>query len=135
MAVSTAPVPYLLLPGTAREALTHWAAVFGGETQMVTYEQFGRTDGSAEAIAHGQLSGPVTLYASDAAPGETPFAAQGLMMSLLGTADPGTLRRWFDALADGGEVLDDLQVRPWGDSDGQVRDRLGVTWLIGHQNP
>ena len=30
--------------------------------------------------------------------------------------------------------MDPLQVRPWGDSDGQVVDRFGVHWLIGLQD-
>ena len=55
------------------------------------------------------------------------------MLSLLGTAEPATLRTWFDGLADGGEVLDDLQRRPWGASDGQVVDRFGLRWLIGFE--
>jgi PhnB protein len=54
------------------------------------------------------------------------------MFSLLGTAEPAELERWFDALADGGEVIDPLALKPWGDHDGQVRDRFGVTWLIGY---
>ncbi|HVV48400.1 MAG TPA: hypothetical protein VHO06_01960 [Polyangia bacterium] len=55
------------------------------------------------------------------------------MLSLLGTADAGTLRDWFACLADGGTVVDDLQRRPWGAFDGQVIDRYGVHWLIGFE--
>ena len=54
--------------------------------------------------------------------------------SLLGTADAATLRIWFEQLSEGGTVMDPLQVRPWGDSDGQVVDRFGVHWLIGFQD-
>lgn len=91
------PVPYLCLPGTAREALITYQKVFGGELQLSTYQEFQRTDGPGEAIAHGELGGgPVQLSA-------------------------------------GGRVVDPLQVRPWGDSDGQVVDRFGVHWLIGYQ--
>ncbi|MGP6203693.1 hypothetical protein [Microbacterium sp.] len=43
------------------------------------------------------------------------------------------LTAWFGALADGGEIVDALQQRPWGDYDGMVRDRYGVRWLIGYQ--
>jgi PhnB protein len=53
------------------------------------------------------------------------------MLALLGAADPPTLRAWFGGLADGGNVVDDLQQRPWGDYDGQVIDRYGIHWLIG----
>jgi len=55
------------------------------------------------------------------------------MLALLGTADPSTLRTWFSRLSDGGRVVDDLQKRPWGASDGQVIDRYGLHWLIGFE--
>jgi PhnB protein len=61
----TGLVPYLLLPGTARAALTRYAEIFGGELTLHSYEEFGRDDGPADAIAHGTLSGVVTLFAAD----------------------------------------------------------------------
>jgi PhnB protein len=56
------------------------------------------------------------------------------MLSLLGTADAPTLTDWFSRLSEGGRVVDDLQVRPWGASDGQVIDRYGLHWLIGFED-
>jgi uncharacterized glyoxalase superfamily protein PhnB len=70
--------------------------------------------------------GPVTLFASDAS-NQTSFRSEGLMLSLLGVADPATLAEWFAALADGGRVVDGLQERSWGATDGQVIDRYGCT--------
>ncbi|MFZ5846585.1 MAG: VOC family protein [Actinomycetota bacterium] len=130
----TAPTPYLHLPGTAREALTFYSSVFGGDVELHTFAEFQRTDGPPDAIAHGYLvEGPVTLFAADAAGDERPFRCEGLMLSLLGTAAPATMRGWFEGLADGGRVVDDLQTRPWGASDGQVVDRYGLHWLIGFE--
>ena len=130
----TAPTPYVHFPGTAREALTFYGDVFGCSVQLHTFEEFHRTDGPAEAIAHGYLKeGPVRLFGSDVAGDEPAIRCQGLMLSLLGTAEPSTLRRWFSALSDGGEIVDDLHLRPWGDSDGQVVDRHGLHWLIGFE--
>jgi PhnB protein len=131
----TPPAPYLHFPGTAREALTFYAGVFGGFAELHTFEDFNRTDGPPEAIAHGYLTGsPVQLFASDAAGDQLPLRCEGLMLSLLGTADPATLKDWFARLSAGGQVVDDLQVRPWGASDGQVIDRFGLHWLIGYEN-
>ncbi|WP_019144225.1 VOC family protein [Aeromicrobium massiliense] len=130
----TAPAPYLLLPGTAREALTFYAETFGGRVQLHTYAEFGRDDGPAEAVAHGYLAdGPVELFAADVAGDDPAFAARGLMLSLLGAAPAGTAHAWFVALSDGGQVVSDLQQRPWGASDGQVVDRFGVPWLLGYE--
>jgi PhnB protein len=129
-----APSLYLHLPGTAAEALEFYRGVFGGAVEQHTFAQFERTDGPGSAIAHGVLSGAVDLYVSDAGTHDEAFSARGLMVALLGTAEPTTLRTWFAALAEGGEVVDDLQRRPWDASDGQVRDRYGVLWLIGYEH-
>jgi PhnB protein len=128
-----APVPYLLFPGTARHALTFYHQVFGGELALHTFGEFGRADGPADAIAHGVLSGPVSVSGADAA-GEEPFQSSGLMFSLLGTTSAAGLRAWFDALAEGGTILDELQIRAWGATDGQVIDRYGLRWLVGFED-
>lgn len=126
--------PYIHFPGTAREALTFYADVFGCAVQMHTLEEFKGTDGPADAIAHGSLmNGPVSLFGSDATGDETPVHCEGMMLSLLGTAAPSVLREWFTRLSEGGRVVDDLQKRPWGDFDGQVVDRYGLHWLIGFE--
>jgi PhnB protein len=128
-------VPYLHLPGTARAALNFYAQTFGASTEMHTFADFGRTDGSPEAIAHGELvGGPVNLYVADTAHGQGGFRAEGLMLALLGAADPDTLTRWFEELAAEGTVVDQLQQRQWGASDGQVIDRFGIHWLVGFQH-
>jgi PhnB protein len=130
----TDPTPYILLPGTARQALTFYAAVFGCNVQMHSFAEFGRTDGPADAIAHGYLTdGPVRIFAADVSGDESALRCEGLMLSLLGTAPPTTLRQWFASLSDGGRVVDELQVRPWNASDGQVIDRFGLHWLIGFE--
>lgn len=130
----TDPAPYLHFPGTARAALTFYGEVFGCSVQLHTFAEFNRTDGPADAIAHGYLSeGPVELFAADVAGDELAFRCQGMMLSLLGTAPPVTLRTWFSRLSEGGRVVEDLQTRPWGASDGQVIDRYGLPWLIGFE--
>lgn len=130
----TAPIPYILFPGTAREALEYYAHVFGGELHLSTYAEFSRTDGPADAIAHGLLDGgPVALFGADAGAGDTPVHLEGVMLALLGTAEPTVLHRWFDQLADGGTVVDPLAPKPWGASDGQVVDRYGLQWLVGYE--
>lgn len=130
-----APVPYVLFPGTAREALERYRAVFGGELGLHTYAEFGRLDGPPEAIAHGVLIGPVRLYGSDAGADDDALTTTGIFLALLGTADPDTLRRWFDVLTTGGRVIDPLQRRVWGAWDGRVRDAYGLTWLVGWEEP
>lgn len=130
----TGLTPYIHFNGQAREALSFYAAVFGGSPQLHTFAEFGRTDGPEEAIAHGELvDSAISLYVADVGSEEAAFRARGLMLSLLGAADAMTLRQWFEGLAQGGEVVEDLQERNWGASDGQVIDRYGLHWLIGFE--
>lgn len=129
----TAPQIYLSFPGTAREALGFYAAVFGGELSLHTNEDFGRTDGPPDAIAHGELRGAVALAGSDTPPGGKSVRLEGAMLSLLGSAEPEVLRDWFNKLSSGGRVVDPLAAKPWGASDGQVIDRYGLHWLIGYE--
>ena len=130
----TDPTPYVLFPGTARSALTFYGDVFGCAVELNTFAEFNRDDGPADAIAHGGLTGgPVALSGADVSGTERPFRSEGLMLALLGTAAPSTLRTWFARLSEGGQVVDDLQKRPWGASDGQVIDRYGLHWLIGFE--
>lgn len=131
----TDPTPYVHFPGTARDALTFYGDVFSCSVQLHTFGEFGRTDGPPESIAHGYLTeGRVSLFGADVAGHETPVRCEGLMLSLLGTQAPSVLRQWFAKLSEGGRVVDDLQQRPWGASDGQVVDRFGLHWLIGYEN-
>jgi PhnB protein len=130
----TDPTPYLHFPGTASDALTFYGDVFGCSVQLHTFAEFNRTDGPADAIAHGYLvEGPVALFAADVVGDEPSVRTEGLMLSLLGTAASSTLRNWFSSLSEGGRVVDELQTRPWGASDGQVIDRYGLHWLIGFE--
>lgn len=129
-----APLIYISFPGTAREALGFYRDVFGGELSLHSYEDFGRTDGPPNAVAHGVLDGVVALAGSDAATGEQSVRVEGLSLSLLGTAEPAVLHEWFDKLCVGGTAVDPLVQRSWDGSDGQVTDRYGLRWLIGYES-
>ena len=129
----TGLTPYLHFPGTARSALTFYQSVFDGDLVLNTYADFGRADGTGESIAHGMLQGRVELFAADAGPSDETLQLRGVMFSLLGTAEPAELESWFAALAVGGRIVDPLQLRPWGDHDGTLVDRFGVSWLIGYE--
>lgn len=131
----TAPLVYISFPGTARQALGFYADVFGGDLALHSYEEFGRSDGPPDAIAHGVLSGAVSLAGSDGSAGEPTVPSTGIMLSLLGAAEPAVLHEWFDGLCVGASEIDPLTTRPWGDADGQVTDRHGLRWLVGYESP
>lgn len=111
--------------------MTFYHDTFGGELQLYSFADFNRTDGPADAVAHSMITGPVALSGADIAGDEQPFAMTGAMLSILGE-DVELLTGWFESLSDGGTVVMPIEKRPWGDHDGQVIDRFGVHWLIGH---
>lgn len=73
------------------------------------------------------------MFGADVSGDERAFRSEGMMLALLGTVTPSTLRTWFSRLGEAGRVVDDLQTRPWGASDGRVIDRYGLHWLIGFE--
>ncbi len=67
--------------------------------------------------------------ASDIPPGEVVEHGSTVRISLAGDDEP-TLRGWFDALAEGGELHVPMEMQPWGDMFGQCADRFGIIWLV-----
>lgn len=72
--------------------------------------------------------GDAELMASDGfAQGKPSF--QGFSLSL-NARDDAQARRWFEALADGGEVRQPLIRTFFSSSFGMVADRFGVPWMV-----
>lgn len=128
--------PYLHFDGQAREALTFYHSLFGGELNVMTYGDMGMDGDQAAQVMHGQISAPggITLMVSDGAPGESLVRGNASNLSLSGD-DETELRGWFEALAEGGEVHVPLERQMWGDVFGQVQDRFGVIWLVNIAQP
>lgn len=123
--------PYLGFQGEARDAMTFYASVLGGELNVMTFGDMGGI-GMPETmhanVMHSDLmvNDGVTLMGSDQ-PGDT--APVNGTVSLSGDDDT-TLRAWFAGLAEGGEITMPLEVAPWGDAFGQLTDKFGVAWMF-----
>lgn len=132
--------PYLGFRDDAREALEFYHRVFGGELTISTFGEFHVSDDPAEAdhVMHGQLETPsgFTLMASDT-PSSMPYSpGSTISVSLSGeAADSEELRRYWDALADGGQVTMPLEQAPWGATFGMVTDRFGTAWMVNIAAP
>lgn len=123
--------PYISFDGNGREALEFYRSVFGGELTISTFGDFGGDPSIADKVMHGQLDTPAgyTLMGSDVAPGMPAFTrGDGMTISLSG--DDEELGRYFEKLADGGQVTMALEKQAWGDLYGQVIDRFGVSWMV-----
>ena len=124
--------PYLHFSGNAREAMEFYRSVLGGELDVMTFADVGGggSEYPDDGVMHAVLrtADGLELMASD---GHDPDAAgpDRLSLSISGD-DEATLRRWFEALAEGGQVDVPLEKQVWGDVFGQVTDRFGMRWLV-----
>ena len=123
--------PYLHFDGTARDAITFYQSIFGGELTVSTFGEMGMEGDQAEQLMHSQLQAPggLVIMAADTPPGMTHTPGDTVNLSLSGE-DDATLRGWFDKLADGGVVHVPLEKQMWGDVFGQCADKYGVVWLV-----
>ncbi|GAA3227962.1 VOC family protein [Pseudonocardia petroleophila] len=119
--------PHLYFETECRAAMTRYQAVFGGDLQLNTFGEIGM-EGDPDKVLGASLRTPdgLVLTAGDVTPGSS--AGTGGSISI--TGDEATLRGWFDALAEGGEVHMPLEKQIWGEVFGQCVDRFGITWLI-----
>ena len=123
--------PYLTLDGTAREAMTLYQSVFGGELSVMTFGDMGAEGDLSTKVMHAHLATPdgLTLMASDIPPGEVVEPGSTVRVSLSGD-DEDRLRGCFEGLSQGGEVHVALEKQSWGDLFGQCADRFGIIWLV-----
>jgi PhnB protein len=126
--------PYINFRGNAREAMTFYHGVLGGDLRMNTFEEFGAAEAPSERnlIMHAQLEGEdgLWLMGSDV-PERMPFVpgTNTSAISLSGD-DEARLSGYFETLSDGGEVLQPLTKAQWGDAFGMLRDQFGLTWMV-----
>ena len=131
--MSTVLNPYLNFRSQARDAMTFYQSVFGGQLDVMTFADMGGMgvpEAEASQVMHSSLgvSDSVQLMGSDV-PSHMEGDFPNGQVSLSGD-DDATLRGWFDKLSDGGTIGVPLEKAPWGDSFGQLTDRYGVSWLV-----
>jgi PhnB protein len=130
--------PYLGFRDNAREAMTFYQSVFGGELTVSTFGDFHASDDPAEQekVMHSHLETPdgLVLMASDT-PNRMEYQTQaGVSVSLSGD-DEARLRGYWERLSEGGTVTMPFEKAPWGDTFGMCVDRFGTSWLVNASEP
>ena len=124
--------PYLAFSGTCEEALTAYAAIFGGTIESMNRFAGSPMEGHVPAdykqkVMHATLSSPLgTLMAADQA---QPLP-EGTRVSISITPAASDGERIFNELSRGGAVGMPLQDVFWGGRFGMLTDRFGIDWLI-----
>lgn len=128
--MTTSLTPYLVFDGNAREAMTFYADVLGGQLDVMTFGQFGMEGEAADGVMHAHLltDDGMRIMASDGAPGDTVVPGSQVNLCLNGD-DLERVAAAFARLGEGGEVHVELAPQMWGDTFGQCRDRFGIVWM------
>lgn len=132
--------PYISLPGNAGEAFAYYRDTFGGELEVMTYDEFPDLSGfpfapPPGAVAHGVLTGGLlTLAGGDsiASPGqELPPLGSDVYSFLIGLDSVEEAKALIEKVTStGGRLAMPFELAPWGDHYGQVTDPFGVLFAI-----
>ena len=130
--------PYLFFGGTCRDAFTRYEQIFGGELFLLRMGDAPSDEpvpeDKADLVIHAAITiGDALLMGSDD-PTSDPGPIQGIMVSY-SAADPDDARRVFDALAEGGEVTQDLIETFFSPAFGMCTDRFGTPWMVSAPGP
>ncbi len=129
--------PYLFFNGNCEEAFDFYRQSFGAETaELMRYRDSPdppppdcMPPGWEDKIMHASLSiGDAQLMGSDDGSGRSD-GFKGFSVSIT-APDATTAKRWFDALADNGQVLMPLGATFWSPCFGMLSDRFGLGWMV-----
>ena len=143
---------HLNFRGTARQALEFYRTVFGGQLTAATYADVGMPPEvpGADKIVFGRLENEdgFRIMAYDI-PGADATDAAGLagtttrengvtitdrtfFQSVRGETLDEVAGYW-DALAEGAQIIEPLAASAWSPGFGMLTDRFGVTWVLDVQ--
>ena len=131
-------IPYLTFRGNCREAMSHYADVFGVEFDMMMtgseMPDFDAPRELADHIAHCSFTvNGGEIYASDDFTGSVrDMDGVSVMLTFPDAAEAG---RVFDRLLDGGEVGMPFAETFWSPGFGALKDRFGTSWMISTDMP
>jgi len=128
--------PYLNFAGNAEEALSFYAAVFGGEITMLSrygVSPMPSDDDWKEKLIHARLlfEGNLIML-SDSFKGQ-PAVGTGNVQLSMEISDAAKIDTIFSALAEGGTVTMPLQEQFWGAKFGMLTDKFGISWMFNHE--
>lgn len=129
--------PYLSFRDNAREAMTFYHRVFGGDLSLSTFGEMGQPDSpEADKIMHARLETDTgfILMASDT-PSEMQYDGGSSISISVSGDDAESLRGYWDALSDGAKVVMPMQKQMWGDEFGMLTDKFGVGWMVDISEP
>ncbi|MFJ9368924.1 VOC family protein [Nocardia sp. NPDC101769] len=146
--MSVNAVAHLNFHGQARAALEFYQSVFGGQTTIATYGDFGMPAALPDAtkVVFGQIiaGNGFRVMAYDV-PGDDAPVTQGVPTTRRENGTTLTREAFFlsvrgetveevgalwDRLLDGAAVIEAFGPAQWAPAFGMLRDRFGITWIL-----
>ncbi|AIQ50302.1 VOC family protein [Paenibacillus sp. FSL R7-0331] len=129
--------PFILLEGTAREAISFYQESLGANLMFMQTVGEGPleagnplSDEEKARIAHSVLRiGETTMFVADLEPGQTRQTGNGLNLCI-STSDADTSGQLYNVLKEGGTVDIELGPAYFSPAYGMVTDKFGVTFQI-----
>ena len=126
--------------GQAREALTFYHSVFGGDLSLATYADIHAAEnpGQAGHVAFGRVKAPngFDIMAYDVQPSKGYNPGENAFYITLQGTDADEIESHWNGLADGAAtVLIPLAPAPFAPLYGMLTDRYGITWIVGVDGP
>ena len=134
--------PYLSFRDNAKEAMTFYQSVFGGEfTSLFRFrdlpiEGVTLTEEQSNQIMHigMRIDGGTRLMGNDSLPMFGKNLQPGNTVYLSVSPDSKEeADRVFSALSAGGEVETPMADQSWGDYYGALTDKFGVQWMVNFE--
>jgi PhnB protein len=132
--------PYLFFGGNCREAFTRYEEIFGGDLFLMSMreapEQEGIPEDKMDLIIHAAIKfdNGALLMASDDPMSDSFGPVQGMQVTY-STADVDDATRVFDALSEGGKVMQPLIETFFSPGFGMTVDRFGTPWMVVTESP
>jgi PhnB protein len=130
--------PYLSFRDNAREAMSFYESVLGGELTVSTFGEMGASHDPSDQdkVMHSQLETPdgLVLMGADT-PGGMEYRPQAGMSVSLSGDDEAKLRGYWERLSEGGNVIAPFEQAPWGATFGMCVDRFGTSWMVNAAKP
>lgn len=134
--------PFILLEGTAREAISFYQKSLGA--QLLFMQTVGEgpqhpdsplTDEEKAKIAHSVLKvGDTTIFVADLDHGQKLHRGNGMNICLT-VEDTGDAEQLYNALKEGGEVVVELGPAYFSPAYGMVTDKFGVDFQVFTKRP
>jgi len=125
--------PYLFFDGQADEAIALYQQALKADVETVMrWGDHGVdcADALKGRVMHAALNiGEATVLLSDG-PDRVSGPDERRAAIAINVDDADEMRARFDALAEGGSVVEKIHDAFWGDRFGVVRDAFGVTWMF-----